>query len=315
MPDHLAYHWWSAPAGVKPKRKPGTEGGPGKRVGVGAAVGARVGVGIGVQPATTGPAGTGAEGRSVAAGPLQRPDSSVSDQTDFPGQVEVKGVLAANSIPPQLAVVSGLHAAGHTQWSEVASDQTPVSGNSSHKDPPASLPQEPDPQLGAVDPRGRLGDPFSCCPTHVQLEVLSSLHKLLQSKLNAIAGRSAPEDEWLAHQPDCTPAARMALLFRVDQKCIAAAALHSLADVATEVVCGAGHATSSSESLQRPWSESAEAQAEEQRANHVRNQLLLGGAVHRSMQSAYSFGLHVAPKSHVCSPNRMSISYRVASQS
>ena len=280
MPDHLAYHWWSAPAALKPKRKPGTDEGAGRRVGAGVGVG----VWVGVQPATTGPAGTGAEGRSVAAGPLQRPDRSVSDQTDFPGQVEVKGVLAANGIPPQLAAASGLHAAEHTQWLDMTSEQTTLSGKSPDKDPPAFLPQqEPDPQPGAADPRGRLGDPFSCCPTHVQLEVLASLRKLLQSKLNAVAGGSAHEDEWLAHQPDCTPAARMALLFRVNQKGIAAAALHSLADVATEVVCGAGHATSSSESLHKPRSGSAELPAEEQRAVQVRSQPLLGGAVHRSM--------------------------------
>ena len=153
-------------------------------------------------------------------------DGGHPDQTDFPGQIEVKGIALVSN-----ATASPPTASQHA--SAIASASDPAGLGEAQPAPPHS-PVVPSSQPGVWS-----GGPFGCSPLHVQLAVTGSLHKLLLSKLQAIAGGSAEEDERQASDPQCTPAARMALQYRADQKRIAAAALTSLAHVVTAIVCRA----------------------------------------------------------------------------
>lgn len=235
MPDHLAYHWWATPAAPKMRPRPGLPNASAKDVGVQLGVqaevrdGGKADMGTGqVRPRTE------AKLRADPGSPLQ--DQALimrSQQMDFPGQVEVKGSTSGDHSPVQKpSMAAPAHSTLHAQAMSWDTAPTPTSAEvNTSKGKDGSMSQD-----GGLKQGDRLGDPFGCSPTHVQLQVLASLRKLLQSKLGAIAGGSAQQDEVQAQQPDCTPAAHMALLYRANQKCIASAALHSLAAVVTEVI-------------------------------------------------------------------------------
>lgn len=243
MPDSMAYHWWSAPAAPKTRPEPGPGGGAGVGVGV---LGGK-GAGSQYKSEAEHRASVGADPNS----PVQTSASTLATaDKDFPGQVEVKGVLPQDTSAPLAANQPSAQgtSTNSTQLSNNNPPTTHVPTDIESKASLSGLPeQQPAAQPGGVSARGKPGDPFGCSPTYIQLTVLSSLRKLLQSKLNAIAGGPAQEDELEAQQAGCTPAARMALLFRANQKCIATAALHSLAAAVTEAVSDAscavaGHA-------------------------------------------------------------------------
>lgn len=194
LPDHLAYHWWSAPSAVSHNRL------------------------LQSQAADT----------SHSVQTIQAVDTEA-----VPGQVEVKGIPTAiqhnpagtNSVksldPPELL-------ASETQSS--TEDRTAFRGS------PGASAGSKEQMRNDSNSNGSEGGPFACSPVHVQLQVLRSLRHLLASKLKAVAGGSAEEDQELAQQAGCSHAACMALQYRAKQKQIANAALAALACKAAEVV-------------------------------------------------------------------------------
>lgn len=196
MPDHLAYQWWSAPATVSHS------------------------------------------GHFDQAQELHA--RAATGLLDIPGQVEVRGVSAsavhnpisirnAQAANPSLALQHETPSTDPTV-KLIPSEGTSQGGQGSSEGD--AVRQER--QEGSL--KGSDGWPFGCSPVHVQLQVLHSLRLLLTSKLVAIAGGTAEEDQNLAQQPGCSHAAGMALGYRAGQKQIAAAALAALASTAAEVV-------------------------------------------------------------------------------
>lgn len=207
MPDHLAYHWWAAPAASATRSRAEA----GSVVGSGVGSEPRPGPGAGFEGGPEARTGVGPRARAAVKGGVQ------PSQIDIPGHVEVKGIAwVTNAAPPPLTAPQPASAS--------ASGSLPQASTEAHKDAPDS------PVVGS-------GGPFGCSPLHVQLAVTGSLRKLLQSKLQAIAGGSAEEDKHQTSDPQCTPAAQMALQYRADQKRIAAAASNSLTHVVTAIVC------------------------------------------------------------------------------
>lgn len=245
MPGQLAYHWWAAPP--TPKGQP-------KSVSAHGSVRAEAPFSSELQSHSRTPSGAAASSPELGIA-----TAAYSDSLDFPGQVEVKGIEAYEAVSKpatETFTCDNTHACSRssTTAQAVASNTMACSGKDAAR-----------PQAG---PRGRLGDPFGCSPTYIQLQVLSSLRKLLQSRLNAIAGGSAEQDEALGQQQGCTHAAHMALRYRASQKHIAAAALHSLAAVVSDVITDACCGVDSS-AVQHEAMPHVAAQSHEWNANHV----------------------------------------------
>lgn len=218
MPDHLAYHWWSAPSAVGHSRASPPE-----------------------------PQEVQGGGAAPAASPLA-----------VPGQVEVKGVSASTlghnssgsssaqagqtSLVPQdpapsthpLGAASTHPAGGPSTHPRAA--PSPSEGAQATTSGAGAARAEAWEEEGAGRGTDSDGGPFVCSPVHVQLQVLHSLRRLLTCKLDAIAGGTPEEDRSLAQQPESSPAAGMALRYRAGQKQIAAAALAALASTAAGVV-------------------------------------------------------------------------------
>ena len=191
LPDHLAYHWWTAPSGVIHHR---------------------------------------------LHQPLAAHTNNAASLTEaVPGQVEVRSV-SAETQPSTGGVnsVTSLSTPGGSLPSEMQSsavDRSALRGSPGSSAAGAVVGEH----KGSA-PSGTEGGPFACSPVHTQLQVLRSLQHLLTSKLNAVAGGNAEEDQKLAQQAGCSRAACMALQYRAKQKRIATAALAALACKAAEVV-------------------------------------------------------------------------------
>ena len=208
MPDHLAYHWWQAPAAAK-------------------------------QPQL---AAASTQEAAKPQGEHVSPPSLINSSSQVvPGQVEVKAApRLAHSQRPAVTATTGLVRPPPAGLPEASAPTSSSSEPSAQREPlgtaagVSSASLEGDAQTANSD-----GSPFGCSPVHVQLQVLGSLQRLLTAKLDAIAGGSAEEDRALSQQPGCSQAAMMALEYRADQKEIAAAALTSLMRKTSEVVLSA----------------------------------------------------------------------------
>ena len=226
MPDHLAYQWWAVPSAV------------------------------------------GHSSTSQQPQPLH--GDAAEGHMAIPGQVQVKGISACTQLSCK-GISNAQSGTDHTTLAlqgkadgndpELGSRPSKGASEGAHKQfKMTQRALERAPEGSQITPGGASGasevhaerqemqesapastkssdgGPFGCSPVHVQLQVLHSLRRLLTSKLNAIAGGTADEDQSLAQQPGCSPAACMALGYRARQKQIAAAALHAVASTAAEVV-------------------------------------------------------------------------------